>query len=396
MKIIIHRGTQQIGGCVTEIRSDKARIFIDMGSELPDENGNTIAETLAVEGVTTGEKNCDAVFFTHYHGDHVGMLSRILPGIPLYMGEAAKEIYLVLQKRLKSPAVPVIESIVPFEVKDKIQIGDITVTPLRTDHSAYDSYMFLIESGGKKILHTGDFRLHGFCGKGTIPMLKEYAKDVDVLITEGTMLSRGDSVPETEHELQKKATAWLKEYKYVFLLCSSTNIDRLASFNRTTPRGKYFLCDSYQKDVLEVAKKYGAKHTPLYAFEKVTVYGKNLDEQFEKRGFCMPVRASTMFPPIVQKYKEKYNADCLMVYSMWEGYLKQPDSELNALMDGFQNVEHLHTSGHASKQAIIDVCNVVAPKQAVIPIHGENPEVFKSLGLPFHIECLQDGEIYTL
>lgn len=28
------------------------------------------------------------------------------------------------------------------------------ITPIRTDHSAFDSYMFLIEADGKRILHT--------------------------------------------------------------------------------------------------------------------------------------------------------------------------------------------------------------------------------------------------
>ena len=40
MNIIVHRGTKQIGGVVTEICTENTRIFIDMGSELPDENGN--------------------------------------------------------------------------------------------------------------------------------------------------------------------------------------------------------------------------------------------------------------------------------------------------------------------------------------------------------------------
>ena len=396
MKIIIHRGTQQIGGCVTEIRTDSTRIFIDMGSELPDENGKAAVETLSVEGVTHGVKNCDAVFFTHYHGDHIGMLPRILPGIPLYMGEASKEIYLVLQKRLKSAAQTAIEAINTFNALDKITIGDITVTPLRTDHSAYDAYMFLIESGGKKVLHTGDFRTHGFCGKGTVPMLGHYAQNVDVLITEGTMLSRNNSTPVTEHELQRKAAVWLKKYKYVFLICSSTNIDRLAAFNSATPRGKYFLCDAYQHEVLKVAKKYGEPHTPLYAFDKMTIYGNNLDEKIEKFGFCMPVRANTWFSSIMKKYKQAHNPECLVVYSMWDGYLKQPGSKLEALMNGFQNVETLHTSGHAARQAIIDVCSVVAPKQAIIPIHSENPAGLRGLGLPFNIRLLKDGEAYKL
>ena len=33
MEIIIHRGTHQIGGCATEIRTSQSRIIIDFGEE---------------------------------------------------------------------------------------------------------------------------------------------------------------------------------------------------------------------------------------------------------------------------------------------------------------------------------------------------------------------------
>lgn len=396
MNIIVHRGTKQIGGMVTEVSTTSTRIFIDMGSELPDENGVAREENLTVEGVTQGEKNCDAVFFTHYHGDHIGMLAAILPGVPLYMGEAAKEIYLVLQKRLNSGTVAAIEAIKTFQARDKITIGDITVTPFMVDHSAYDAYMFLIEAGGKKILHTGDFRMHGFRGGKTVLMLQKYVGQVDVLITEGTMLARDDSKLKTEYALQKEIKACLEQYKYVFVFCSSTNIDRLASINQATPRGKYFLCDAYQKDVLAVAKKFGGQHTSLYAFEKVTTIGRNIADRIENRGFCMVVRPNRIFTEIMEQYKQTHNAECLVIYSMWDGYLAQPGSKMKELMDGFQHTVHLHTSGHATRQAIMDVCSTVAPKDAVIPVHSEAPGLIGNLGLTYPVKYINDGEVFTL
>jgi len=35
MKITIHRGANQIGGCITEIATKDTKIFIDLGSNLP-------------------------------------------------------------------------------------------------------------------------------------------------------------------------------------------------------------------------------------------------------------------------------------------------------------------------------------------------------------------------
>lgn len=396
MNITVHRGTHQIGGCVTEIRTETTRIFIDMGSELPDEGGNNVAETLYIDGITRGEKNCDAVFFTHYHGDHIGMIAQILPGVPLYMGEAAKDIYLTLQKRVNREIVPIVETIKTFQALDKIQIGDITITPFMIDHSAYDAYMFLIEADGKRVLHTGDFRTHGFRGKAVIPMLKKYVEKVNVLITEGTMLSRDESRTKTEHDLQGEAKKLLSEYKYVFVICSSTNIDRIASLHEVTPRGKYFLCDPYQKDIIKVVRKYGEEHTSLYSFKKAVVYSKGLAEKAEKQGFCMMVRGNDQFLEIMRKYRVSHNSECLVIYSMWDGYLKQPNNRFKSLMDGFQNVIHLHTSGHATLQAITDVFNVVRPSQAIIPIHSTNSAMLNNLNLPYHIEYLDDAQVYEV
>lgn len=396
MDIIVHRGSHQIGGMVTEIRTAGSRIFIDMGSELPDENGIAPQETLAIAGVTNGEAHCDAVFFTHYHGDHIGMLSEILPGVPLYMGEAAKDIYYLLQKRVRSLVLTEIAAIKTFHAREKVVVGDITVTPYSVDHSAFDSYMFLIEADGNKVLHTGDFRMHGFRKDTLLKVLQSYIGTVDVLITEGTMLSREGREPKTEQELQNEFRGLFKKYKYVFVLCASTNIDRLASLNQATPRGKYFLCDEYQKSVLELAKKYGSQYSKLYEFNKVTTIGKNIEEKIEKQGFCMLIRPGGQFEDLVSHYKSTHNDESYIVYSMWRGYLSQPGNKMKALMDGFHNSGHHHTSGHASKQAILSVCEETAPNRAIIPVHTENPEALKNLKLKFPVKVLKDGEVFTV
>ena len=35
MNIKVHRGLEQIGGCITEISTETSRVFIDMGQNLP-------------------------------------------------------------------------------------------------------------------------------------------------------------------------------------------------------------------------------------------------------------------------------------------------------------------------------------------------------------------------
>lgn len=390
MKVTIHRGTHQIGGTITEIQSKEARIFIDMGEELPDNNSEI--NSIEIKGVTTIDSDCDGVFFTHYHGDHIGMYSKINKSIPLFLGEAAKEIYLTLQKRIKSSYLDQISNMRTFSALDKIVIKDITITPLLVDHSGYDSYMFIIESNGKRILHTGDFRNHGFKGKGLFKTLRVYAKNIDLLIIEGTTLSRNNQVHLTESELELKAKEIIKQKKYVFILCSSTNIDRIAAFYHANEYGRYFICDNYQKKILDIVNKYGSKHTTLYKFDKVHTYGDNLIPKLMSRGFCMLVRSNPQFDQIIKKFDKE---DSIIVYSLWQGYLTKNDNNFKEFLKD-RNVVQLHTSGHADSKTIKRVIEIVNPMIGVIPIHSDSPNLLNNLGLSNNVILLEDGECYGI
>ena len=132
MQIKVYRGTHQIGGCVTEIKTSVARIIIDMGAELP--SANNSANQLEIEGVTCGTPNCDAVLITHYHGDHVGMYEKILSDVPVYMGNAAKQIFSVVQKTLENKLnqgnPERVQTFKEFTIGRPHYFKDIKVTPL--------------------------------------------------------------------------------------------------------------------------------------------------------------------------------------------------------------------------------------------------------------------------
>lgn len=362
MIVTIHRGSHQIGGCATEIRTENSRILIDTGSEL---EGNT---PLRIAGVTEGTSKCNAVLFTHYHGDHIGLLNTVNKDIPLYIGDVSLEIIKLQNTRQKIFDNSDIQRIKPYYTAKTMVFGDITVTPFMVDHSAFDSHLFLIEADGKKILHTGDFRSHGFRGKGLIPTLLKYVGKVDVVICEGTTLNRSSVTSMTEYELSKKAEELFKKNKYIFIACASTNIDRIAGFCFAVPRGKYCLCDNYQKDMLNIIKGKCEKYSLLYAFNKMRCYGKNLDEKMEKQGFCMFVRfGNHLSTQIMEKFRDK---DPLIIYSMWSGYLDN-SQEMQQCVEGYRLIR-LHTSGHADIETISKILNAVQP-ELVIPIHTEAP-----------------------
>lgn len=87
MIVNVLRGQNQIGGNIIEISTDTTRILLDVGLEL-DGDGQPLPQ---IEGLF----DCaafDAVFISHYHGDHLGLAYYINKQIPLYIGEASYQI----------------------------------------------------------------------------------------------------------------------------------------------------------------------------------------------------------------------------------------------------------------------------------------------------------------
>lgn len=392
MKITVHRGTHQIGGCVTKIASGDSKVFIDFGANLPGAVPLEPSKPIAGLTVSDGSQK-SALFFTHYHDDHVGRLREVSTGIPVYMGETAREIYLKYLERTRQEVLGTAQTILPLSPLKTVRVGNIAVTPLMVDHSAFDAYMFVIEADGKRVLHTGDFRLHGFRGNKTLPVLQKYACGTDCVICETTKLSREKESIMTERELQTRARKIMKESQYVFVLCSSTNIDRIGAFYHANPKGRLFVCDGYQKDLLDTVQKYHAGKSAFYDFSHAYSYAPNLDKWMEKHGFCMIIRQGALFERLLEHYRGRDR----VVYSMWSGYLKGKTCS-KPLAEFLKNetLTFLHTSGHASVRDIAALCRTLHPNVGIIPMHGEKPEQLAELLPEENVILLSDGEVFSL
>lgn len=394
MKLCIHRGTHQIGGIAAEIATETTRILIDMGDELSLDPG-FVSAPLHIPGVTDANGRCDAVLFTHYHGDHTGQMLRIRPDIPLYAGALAKDIMRlssahswkkdeVLCKR--------IETIRTFSAGMPFLIGNIQITPFGIDHSAVDSYLFLIEADGKCILYTGDFRLHGVRGKTMDKILDRRIGKVDAIITEGTTVSRTDGKTVTEWELQARVRNYLQQYKYVFVLCATTNLDRIFALARAVPRGKYCICDDYQKMLVETVSKHWSGISSFYEMPKLLSFKHHPPARFAELGGLMFVRANSKFGAIICQYNP---AQSILLYSMWDGYRTKPGSTIPDFLALTDTWETLHTSGHASPEDLRHVIEKADP-QLVIPMHTDAPQKMQALCPDRTVVLLKDEEELSL
>lgn len=390
MKLCIHRGTHQIGGIAAEISTASTRILIDMGDELS-LDPNFVSAPLNIPGVTDGNGHCDAVLFTHYHGDHTGQMLRIRPEIPLYAGALAKDIMRLSSAHSwkKDEALcKRIETIRTFSAGVPFLIGDIQITPFSIDHSAADSYLFLIEADDKRVLYTGDFRLHGVRGKTMDKILDRRIGKVDAIITEGTTVSRTDGKTVTEWELQARVRNYLQQYKYVFVLCATTNLDRIFALARAVPRGKYCICDEYQKTLVETVSKHWNGISSFYEMPKLLSFKYHPPARFAELGGLMFVRANSKFEAIIRQYDP---AQSILLYSMWDGYRTKPGSTIPDFLSLTGTWAELHTSGHASPDDLRHVIEKADP-EIVIPMHTDAPQKMQTLCQNRTVILLKDRE----
>ena len=391
MNIIIHRGTHQIGGSVIEISTASTRIVLDFGNELSlDEKYTSI--NLDINGVTKGIPDCDGIVISHYHMDHLGQLTSALPEIPLYMGELSKKIAIISAEYQDKVLYLRLLGANTFHGGEAFTIGNIHIRPLVIDHSAADSYMFVIEAEGKRVLYTGDFRMHGLRHHILEKLVNTYIGEVDVLITEGTSLSRDADECISEAAVLEDISSYIQDGKYVFVMCSSTNIDRIMGIWQNMPTDKVLICDAYQKKILDTVINNVYYESSLYRrHDSPLVLNKGpYPKYYMDYGFVSLVRGTEYF---ISHIKEFPKDDVRIIYSMWTGYIEE-----NLLLKNLLNTYPFyicHASGHVSKDDLVQLIELVDP-DIVIPVHTDIPEKLERI-VPNRTVCVvNDNEPFII
>lgn len=416
MRLVIHRGTEQIGGSCIELATDNSRIIFDIGRELPDiseEKSNKEPALPKVKGLYRDDrKEIDAIFISHGHGDHVGLIEYTHPEIPVYIGEMAYKILDTTAKFTGGRAIS--NPLKYFKRGEEIVVGDFSITPYLVDHSGYDSYGFIIKAEGKSIVYTGDFRDHGRKKKATDYFKYNIPKGVDGLLIEGTMMGRSEEVIETEEKIEERAYQFMKSKDSpILVLQSSVNIDRLVSMYRASAKsGRIFVMDIF---TAHIVSQLSASIPKPRVFKNIRVFypyllnkrmfetaeGKSLmkkfgqycitrDELSNRQDYCMLIRPSMLSD--LEHIKNLEGSG--FIYSIWSGYKgeKRTSEILDYAMEKNMDIVDFHTSGHASVEYLSRFIEHSKPKR-LIPIHTESShqfaERFKNVHIAKDVETIE-------
>lgn len=415
MKVKIYRGAKEIGGTCVELTAENGKtLWVDLGAPLDDKNPN----------IDYTNNKFDALLISHPHQDHFGLLERVEADAPVFIGELSLDL---INATKQFRAIPQLngnfKTIKPWQ---SFTIADtFRVTPFLTDHSTPEAFAFLIEADGKRIFYSGDFRATGRKNILYKKQIENPPENIDLLLIEGTMVERTNHLYSTEDSVEEAIYNTIKtQTNLSFVISSAQNIDRLISVFRACKRTKkYLVIDVYTAWILEMVRKQ-SKNIPAIEWQEIKVYDhpsqleKVKDTSFDDfRNRIKPQRVgnSVFSNPsdyvyfvrcpnekLIDKLKSKGIIN--IIYSQWEGYLKEEHKNfctdsLNALKNDSDIVfQTIHTSGHATVPDLMKFAKAINSKK-IVPIHTAFPEQFKKefekQGFS-NITLWQDGQEYSV
>ena len=408
ISLTVHRGTRQIGGSCIEISHPCGdRLVLDAGRPLDAPEGASGLLPSSLDQSTPA-----TVLISHPHQDHYGLVAELPEHWAVWTGEASARLISVTDeitsKSVGRPLTTWNSRSGPF------QIGPFKVTPILTDHSAFDAYMLLVDCEGKRIFYTGDFRRHGRKSSLVDSIIASPPCDVDVLVMEGTNLGT-DKPTVSETDLESEFMELFGRTRgRVFVSWSGQNIDRTVTLYRAAKRmDRTLVIDLYTADVLDRIAEGTGLPRPGFPNLKVAVTG-SLAANYKARGRegfvsrmashgiaarAIPSTAVVMLRRALIRDYERNGirpTECdAFNFSMWKGYLETPfyAEPMKWCRSAGAELAYIHTSGHAAPADLRAFATAVAPK-IVVPVHGTNWDV-EAAGFP-NVRRLTDGEVLTI
>jgi ribonuclease J len=387
VRLTVHRATQEIGGnCIEIASSDGRRLLLDIGRPLDGvgDAAQLLPPTLSLCG------SAAAILISHPHQDHYGLLHAAPAAWQVHSGAATEKLV-----KLTAAIVgePITRGFHTWTSGRSFAIGSFTVTPFLTDHSAFDAYMLLIDVEGKRILYSGDFRIHGRKGSLVTRFMSDPPSGVDVLLLEGTNLG-ADKPWMSENELEAGFEELFKATRgRVFVVWSAQNIDRTVTLYRACLKaGRTLVVDLYTAEVLDLLTQHAALPRAGWKQIKVVItsafanlYRAQGRDDFVARmaAYGMAARDLNDVPSqwvtmvrksLIRDYAHAGvtpGPDDAWSWSMWRGYLDGEDGKTIAawFAAGGAGARHLHTSGHASPTDLRKFAQAVRAG-CIVPIHG--------------------------
>ncbi|MCX7794162.1 MAG: ribonuclease J [Thermodesulfovibrionales bacterium] len=415
LSVIPLGGLEEIGLNMTVFQYDNDMIVVDAGLMFPEE------EMLGVDFVipdfsyiTENREKLKGIIITHGHEDHTGALPFLLREIrvPVYATPLTSGL---IREKLRESGVRT--DIITVKPRERIQLGVFDVEFIRVTHSIVDGVGLGINTPVGSIIHTGDFKLDPTPVDGELMDLHKFTeygeKGTLLMLSDSTNAEKGGFTFSEKEVRRVFEDIFAKTKGRIIIATFASNIHRIQQaidvavmFGR-----KVFLCGKSIVSNAQIALELGYLKIPENTWLRIEELNKLSDDKVViittgSQGEPMSV-LSKIATDEHRHIKIKKGDTVILSAKMIPGNERSIGRIINHLFKRgaeviYEKVSEVHVSGHASKEELKLILNLIKPKY-FMPIHGEfrhlmyHAKLAEKVGIPEeNIFILENGEVLEI
>ena len=412
VKIIPLGGLEQIGMNITAFEYRDSIVVVDCGMAFPEDD--MLGIDIVLPDVTYLEENYSKIkgfVITHGHEDHIGAIPYVFRkiNVPIY---TTKLTMALIENKLEEHEMLDIVRREIVSYGQFVELGDITVEFIKTNHSIQDAAALALHTPAGVIIHTGDFKVDYTPVFGDAIDLQRFAelgkKGVLALMCDSTNAERPGHTM-SERSVGEKFEKIFAEYAQSRLIIATfaSNVDRVQQIINCAARFGRKVCLEGRSmiNVIGTAIRLGyiedSSHT-IVELDTIRNYPpeKTVLVTTGSQGESMAA-LSRMAANIHKKVKIMPGDVIVFSSQPIPGNEKAVSNVMNELAEIGATVVFgdTHVSGHACQEDIKLIYSLVQPKYS-IPVHGEmrhlraQAAIARSLGIPSeNIFILHSGDV---
>ena len=413
LQIIPLGGLGEIGKNMTVIRVDDEILVIDSGLMFPDED--MLGIDLVIPDISYLIENKDkikAIVLTHGHEDHIGALPYVLKkiNVPVY---GTRLTLGILEGRLKENGVDSsnLHSVMQGDI---INVGCFSVGFIRVNHSIPDAVGLSIKTPVGMIVHTGDFKLDYTPIDGKMTDFRRFSdlgnRGVLVLMADSTNSEREGHTPSERTVGAAFNRAFHNARGRIIVATFSSNVHRIQQVIDTAVRYKRHVAvlGRSMVNVVNISLELGYITAPegtIVDIDEIHNYRMEQMVIITTGSQGEPMSALTRMSMSDHRKVGIVPGDTVIISATpIPGNEKLVSKTIDNLMKLGANViygrnQGIHVSGHASREELKLMHNLVRPK-FFIPVHGEyhhlvqHARLARELGMPKeNIFISENGQI---